>query len=395
MMRVAVVVRTFPTLSETFVLNQVTGLIDRGCDVTVLARDAGEAHPEFEQYGLRDKTVYHERLSLRHPVTAIRALKYGAHGRRVLQAYGAASKLEPFDVIHCHFGPLGLLAVRLRELGGIQGRIVTTFHGFDITAAVQEKGEGVYAELFEKGDLFLPISELWHRRLIELGCPAERIAVHRMGIDLERFRFGACDIGTPLELVSVTRLTHKKGLEYSIRAVAALCAEGRNVHYRIAGDGPLRPELEALIQELGVAGKVELLGAIDQDAAAALLASADVLLAPSVTAPNGDMEGIPVALMEAMATGLPVVTTRHSGIPELVTHNVSGYLAAEHDVDGLADGIRTICDNPAIASEWAEAARRTVQERHDIEGLNDQLLERFRHAAGDAAHERRSASGHA
>jgi len=380
-MRIAVLVREFPNVSETFVLGQVTGLIDRGCDVTVLAENAPDGtvvQPAVARYGLAGKAVYYVSLkdALRHPATALRSLRFGAQAGRVMRAYGAASRLPPFDVIHCHFGPLGLLGARLRALGGLAGRVVTTFHGFDITAHVAARGEHVYDELFRRGDLFLPISDLWRARLVELGCPPDRIEVHRMGIDLRRFRFREREAGVPLELVSIARLTPKKGIEYGIRAVAAARTP---VRYRIAGEGPLRSELEALIVELGVADRVELLGAVDQDAAAALLESAHVLLAPSITAPGGDMEGIPVALMEAMATGLPVVTTRHSGIPELVTHEETGYLAPERDVDALAAGIGRVCDNPTA---WTEAARRVVHERHDIEKLNDRLVERFARLTG-------------
>jgi colanic acid/amylovoran biosynthesis glycosyltransferase len=307
--------------------------------------------------------------SVRRPL--LRALRYGVQAPRLMRAHAATRDLDPFDVIHCHFGQAGLLGVRLRALGGIAGRVVTTFHGFDITAFLRARGEHVYDELFERGDFFLPISDLWQRRLIDLGCAPERIAVHRMGIDPERFVFRPRETSEPLEVVSVARLTPKKGLEHGVSAVAALGEAGLPVRYRIAGDGPLRAELEAL-------GGAELLGPLPQEETLRLLDSAHLLLAPSVIGPDGDMEGIPVAIMEAMAMGLPVITTRHSGIPELVEHEVSGYLAPEGNAGALADGIRTVLDDPAVALRWAEAARAKVLANHDIGRLNDQLVERFR-----------------
>jgi colanic acid/amylovoran biosynthesis glycosyltransferase len=274
---------------------------------------------------------------------------------------------------------MGARAVRLRQAGIVRGRVATVFHGFDVSAIVQRAGSGTYGQLFGSGDLFLPISVHWRQRLIALGCPAARTAVHRMGIDCSLFDFAIRDRaeGEPLRLVTVARLVEKKGVEYAIRAVARLVEKGVDVVYSVVGDGPLRGALEKLVTELGLSGRVKILGALSHADVVALLASSHIMVAPSVTASNGDMEGIPVAIMEAMASGLPVVSTQHSGIPELISDGVTGYLVPERDTDALAEKLHHVAEH---AAEWplvARAARAFVGEHHDIATLNDQLARRL------------------
>lgn len=411
-MRIAVVVGVFPTVSETFVLNQITGLIDRGHDVRILAARVGRPaaiHDDIIRYGLMDRARYSHGLPEDHPRRLIAALPLLAravvsregHGARLLSAarfgFGAAPLelladaaafrgIEPFDVVLCHFGPVGVRAARLREAGVVRGRVVTVFHGSDVSAFVRRAGSLAYSQLFRTGDLFLPVSDQWRRRLIALGCPAQRIAVHRMGVDCRRFPFAPRDRaeGEPLRLVTVARLLERKGVEYAIRAVAALVAAGVDVEYTIVGDGPLRGVLGQLIRELDLSERVKILGSIAHAGVASVLARSHVMVAPSVTAGNGDVEGIPVALMEAMATGLPVVSTIHGGIPELIDDEVTGYLVAEGDVHALSAKLHYVARHPGEWRRVGAAARKFIVQRHDIQLLNDQLSRRLEALVSDA-----------
>ena len=150
-----------------------------------------------------------------------------------------------YDIINCHFGYHGLKAVYLKQIGLLQGKIVTTFHGLDITNYLESFGENVYEQLFDTGDLFLPISELWEKRLIELGCSPKKIIVHHMGIDCDKFSFKPRNLSSDgqIRFVTVARLVEKKGVEYAIRAVAKLADTHRNIQYSIVGDGALRDKL--------------------------------------------------------------------------------------------------------------------------------------------------------
>jgi colanic acid/amylovoran biosynthesis glycosyltransferase len=272
-----------------------------------------------------------------------------------------------YDVIQCHFGPLGIRGMALREMGLLEGTLITSFHGYDLSRTLRDDGPGMYSRLFAHGDFFLPISDRWRERLIELGCAPAKVAVHRMGIDCRQFLFRARHPAADgvLRLVSVARLVEKKGIEYAIRAVAVLAATGRRILYTIVGDGPLAADLARVASELQVSHIVRFAGNRPQP---------DVIR-------DGDEEGIPVVLMEAMAMGLPVVASRHSGIPELVEHGVSGLLVPERDVQALARGIAEIADIPEHWPAFGRAGRARVVAQHNIETLNDLLVTLYQRVA--------------
>ncbi|MDQ3314219.1 MAG: glycosyltransferase, partial [Verrucomicrobiota bacterium] len=159
------------------------------------------------------------------------------------------------------------------------------------------------------------------------------------------------------------------------------------IHYEIVGDGPLRGELSALIDSLGVRDKIVLTGWRTGEDISRILDDADILVAPSVTATNGDQEGIPVTIMEAMSTGLPVVSTWHSGIPELVRDRVSGLLAPERDVAALTSHLLALIERPELRREMGAAGSAIVQANYNIDALNDRLETIFRTFAADSRDE--------
>jgi colanic acid/amylovoran biosynthesis glycosyltransferase len=222
-------------------------------------------------------------------------------------------------------------------------------------------------------DRFLPISDNWRRVLLDRGFSPEQTTVHRMGVDPTRFEpIEQPAHEGPLRVVSVCRLVEKKGIGFLIKAVALANREQPGTCVLdLYGDGPMRRELEAIAS--GEA--VRFHGAVSQQAVVDALADADVLAAPSVTSEAGDQEGIPVAIMEAMARGLPVLTTRHSGIPELVEHDVSGLLADERDVAGLAANLQKLAASPDLRRRMGEAGRQKVIEQYDQRKLNDRLAQ--------------------
>jgi colanic acid/amylovoran biosynthesis glycosyltransferase len=407
-MKIALIVEAFPVLSQTFVLNQITGLIDRGHEVDIYAEfheNSSKVHPDVEKYDLLSRTFYHPPMPQARlhrflqgvwlflinvpiaPLLLLRSLnvfkyKKDAASLRLLYAVIPFVKRRPiYDVIQCHFGLLGIKGMLLRDVGALQGKHATAFHGVDISQNLRLLGEAVYSDLFKAGDLFLPISQHWQNRLIELGCDPGKIIVHRMGIDCQRFTFlpRSLNPGEPIRLISVARLTEKKGIEFGIRAVANVLTHFPDLEYNIVGDGDLRTELAELIHTLGIAEQVKLLGWRNQTEVVELLQRSHILLAPSVTAKDGNQEGIPVALMEAMAMGLPIISTYHTGIPELVEDDVSGFLVPERDVAALADKISDLVHRPEHWAAIADAARRRVEQLHNINQLNDQLIAIYQH----------------
>lgn len=401
-LRIAFFLYEFPVVSETFVLNQITGLLDLGHDVTIWAERSGPGaveHPDFRRYGLAERTHYldmPERKLARLAGVPLRLLRserrgallramnlvrYGAEARSLRLFYWAAELAgeDAFDIIHCHFGPRGRVAAFLREIGAMRGKLVTVFHGVDVSAYLHHHPR-IYRHLFARGDLFLPISEAWKHRLIEYGCDPARIVVHRMGVDTYRFRSQAKDRdrSPPHRILTIGRMIEKKGIDDGLRAVAELRNRGIAAIYTVVGDGPERGRLEVLASQLGLDGAVSFLGWRDQNAVAAIMADSDVLLAPSVTDGHGDQEGIPVTLMEAMASGLPVVATRHSGIPELIEDGVSGLLVPERSVPRLTDALQRLLADPDLAVRLAHAARERILAEFDIYALNQRLVGHYR-----------------
>ena len=405
-MNIAFFVNRFPSVSETFILNQITGLMDHGHSVDIYAnRPGGEPklHSDVLAYGLLERTCYLldlpssparryfaalctiGRHALTHPRVCLGSLQPRRHGEskyslNLMHSVKHFLPRKSYDVIHCHFGHQGLRAQSLRGLGVLTGTLVTVFHGYDVSKYLHQGRRDVYERLFRDGELFLPISETWRRALIEMGCPPEKTCVHHMGIDPKRFPFTARGIGEDgqVRVASIARLVEKKGIEYGIRAVHRIRREGRRIQYCIVGDGPLRPHLERLVDDLGARDVVSLVGWKNQDEVRAVLDESHILLAPSVTSAQGDQEGIPVVLMEGLAMGLPVLSTVHSGIPELIQDGVSGFLVKEGDVDALADKLRYLVEHSDLWAKMGRAGRAFVEQHFDINKLNDQLVDLYR-----------------
>jgi colanic acid/amylovoran biosynthesis glycosyltransferase len=253
--------------------------------------------------------------------------------------------------------------------------VVTVFHGYDLSRYLAEERPGVYRPLFRHGDLFLPVSRHWFDLLLRLGSPASRTHILHMGVDTARFRPG---VRTPskcgqLSILTLGRLVEKKGHADALRAVRLVIDRGHDVRYTIAGDGPLREALASLSEELGIASRIRFLGDVNQEEALKLYRDADVFLLASTSARSGDAEGIPVVLMEAQAIGLPVISTWHSGIPELVRHQFTGLLAAERDVSGLANHLERLACCPDLRNRMGQAGVRVVHDEFNLARQNTKL----------------------
>lgn len=365
-MRIAYLVSSFPSVSETFILNQITGLIDFGheVDIYALRKNVQEKwHEDILKYDLLNKVEYiHEFM--------IKPLE-----RKIKQEGN-------YDIVHCHFGPLGKFAVNLKLCGLLDSKIVVSFHGYDMSSYIQDHGCHVYDEIFEYADYCLPISEYWKERLIELGCPKEKLLVHHMGVDPNKFIYKIPVFkgkDESLNLLTVSRFVEKKGIRYGVEAVSNLLKLGYRINYQVVGHGPLFNEITDLIVEENCQESIQLLGWKTQEEINALLSQCDVLLAPSVTAMNGDMEGIPVVIMEAMSRGIPVVSTIHSGIPEIVVNGVTGFLVEERDVIGLTNKLQILCDSFALREKFGKASRKKIEAEYNIHTLNKELSEIFGH----------------
>lgn len=412
-MRIAFVVGEFPVLSESFILNQIVGLIDRGHEVDIYslkgASKDNKVHPPVEEYRLLERTQSVPKVSknylrrclkglellsnnfFKHPLVCLRSLnvvKYGKRAASLRLLYSATSVLgdKPYDIIHCQFGTYALEGrhfhdaggMLLRELGALRGKLIVSFRGYDISSFVKRRGETVYNQLFATGDFFLANCEFFERKAIQLGCPQGQIAVNRSGIDCSKFafspRYPSPDGRT--RIVTVGRLVGKKGIEYGIRAVAKL-SKTYSLEYSIVGDGELRKDLEELIETLDVSHIVKLLGWRNQQEIVEILNNSQISIAPSVTY-KGSQDAPVNTLKEAMATGMPVIGTAHGGIPELVKDGVTGFLVPERDADAIAERISYLVEHPEIWTRIGRAGRTYVEEHYDIHKLNDELVKIYR-----------------
>ena len=408
-MRVAVLANVFPGLSQTFVIEQVVGLLRRGVDVTVFAgqpADVGAVHDVVHEHGLLERTRYWPRrrdprmptlsrvarqlavAPLQLPRLALSTARLGLPRLDAAELFAHATTFlgtPTYDAVLCHFGPLGIKALRLRQLGVLRGPIATVFHGHDVSRYVDAHGTGVYDDLFKHTEQVLPISHYWADKLCGLGCPRQKVRVHRMGVATQTIPYREPQqTGAPVFL-AVGRCVEKKGFEYALRGFARLLQPHPKAQLHLVGDGPLRAELEALSRSLGLESHVHFHGYLNQTQVQALREQSDIFLAPSVTAHDGDQEGIPVAVMEAMAAGLPVVSSQHTGIPELVQDGVSGYLVPERDVEQLAARMAELTGSTSLRQRIAQAARARVCSEFDIDRLNDDLVSLLRRLATSAA----------
>lgn len=397
-MRIAFIVTSFPKLSQTFILRQVTGLIDLGHDVQVYSDVASTdtiAHPSVARYELhkrliniraaRDRTPAALRALAMAPRLALRAPRALHFLSRAGSApYGGIKALTPrlevllakrkYDVVHCHFGTIGL---RYRFAGRFWGvPLMVTFYGSDFSLYPRIHGPGVYLPLFEAAGCVAVISRDMGHRLTTLGCPPELIRTVHLGVDPEEFAFRERPAGAarePVRLLTVARLVEKKGIEYAIRAVAEVARVVPGIRYEIIGDGELRPRLEALVQSLNLSGRVVFRGAQAQGEVRRAMSEADIFLLPSVTAADGNEEGTPTVLIEASACGLPIVSTLHSGIPEVVINGRTGFLVPERDVSALAERLTFLVGQPEQWGALGRAARAHIEASFDIRKLNRQL----------------------
>ncbi|GAB4385733.1 MAG: colanic acid biosynthesis glycosyltransferase WcaL [Elainellaceae cyanobacterium] len=400
-MKIAFIVGQFPVLSETFILNQITGLIDRGHEVDIYADRAGDLlklHEDVVTYKLLDRTYYLPEIPANHlwrvikgcgllcsnlmqaPRDTLRSLNVLRYGEQTLSLWLLYTLIPNFqkdyDIIHCQFGTVSFRGMAFRTVNAPNAKLITIFRGHDISYFVKEKGEKVYDALFKQGDYFLANCEFFKRRAIDLGCPPDKIRVHGSGLDYSRFPFQIRQFPEDgiVRIATTGRLVEKKGIEYSIRAVAQVLKQYPNLEYTIIGEGPLRSNFEQLIQSLGVERSIKLLGRKSQAELIALLETSHLFIAPSVTAADGNQDAPVNVLKEAMAMGLPVISTLHGGIPELVEEGVSGYLVPERDAEAIATRLVDLIEHPDRWAAMGQAGRAFVEQNYDLNRLNDALV---------------------
>jgi glycosyltransferase involved in cell wall biosynthesis len=284
------------------------------------------------------------------------------------------------QLLHIYFGHI---AVHLLPLIRAWGKpSVVSFHGADVMVDLEKpEYRSATKQMLESVRLVLVRSESLGRVLIEIGCPPEKIRIQRTGIPVEEipFQARAWPANGAWKFVQACRLIEKKGLTTSISAFAKFAARYPQATFIVAGEGPLRAELEAQAHALGLGEKVSFSGFVSQAQLRELFYRSHIFLHPSERGADGNQEGVPNSMLEAMASGLPVFATRHGGIPEAIENGQSGVLVAEGDGGALAGALLEAAENPeqltAIARNGAETVRREFEQTAQTRKLEDYYFE--------------------
>jgi len=279
------------------------------------------------------------------------------------------------DLLHIYFGHIGVHLLPLIEICPVP--VVLSFHGADVRVDMESTAHRkAMQRVLSKVALVLARSESLVEGLVELGCPKEKIRVHRTGIPLKDLPFvqRAIPADSDWKLVQACRLIPKKGLRTSLRAYAEFVKHFPEARFCIAGEGPMLGELREFCTELGV--KVDFPGFLSQEALRRLYSESHLFLHPSQIGQDGNQEGVPNAMLEAMATGMPVLATRHGGIPEAVEDGISGILVEETDSAALARRMLELARDPAAYRAMSRAANRAVVEKFE-QGSQIEALEGY------------------
>jgi colanic acid/amylovoran biosynthesis glycosyltransferase len=295
------------------------------------------------------------------------ARKPPVYYRGELQVLIKILRRRPADLMHAYFGHTGVHLLPLIQEW--EKPSVVSFHGMDIQRRPKQEGyDDQMREMLRTVPLVLARSHSLFDALAEWGCPREKLRLNRTGIPLEDFPF----VQRPLpadgswRFVQACRLIGKKGLKTALTAFAKFRGKHAKAKFIIAGEGPLREQLEDFATELGVRDAVEFRGFLAQKDLAQLYAESHVFVHPSEVTSDQNQEGVPNSMLEAMATGLPVLATHHGGIPEAVTHEKNGLLVAERDADALCAAMHRMTDDSELCYVWGQAASRLVREEFEM-----------------------------
>jgi glycosyltransferase involved in cell wall biosynthesis len=377
----AYLVSRYPAVSHTFILREVQGLRALGLRVEVASvnapdrpaahmtadeRDEAAATYGLKQHGVRGALTALGWAAATRPLALARTLLEALGlGRGLKRLYALAYAVEARMVVrwmaqrrlqhlHVHFGneaaAVGLL---VKTLSGAS--LSLTIHGPDEFDDVP--GQCLRRKV-ERADQVVCISQFARRQLMRLTAPVHwaKLQLCRLGVDPAHFAPSAqAREAGPVRLLSVGRLTPPKGQWLLVQACAALQRTGVAFELTVVGDGPDRAALTAAVAHHGLQGQVRFTGALNQTQVRAELAHADVFVLPSLA------EGIPVVLMEAMASGVPCVTSPVNGIPELIEHDRNGLLATPGDVDALMLQLRRVIEDGALRQRLAAAGRSQVE----------------------------------
>lgn len=270
-------------------------------------------------------------------------------------------------IIHAHFGFDGFRMYRVAN--STNTPLVVSFYGSDVSRLPTEFDWGRrYRKLANHAQAFVAASDLMKKQLTELGFPEEKIKVIRFGIDVDKFHYRE-SYSSRDRLMMVGRMVEKKGFKYAFQALSLLKNRNSSVALDIYGDGPLKKELVKEAVKLGIADRVHFYGYVSNETVRDQLQTHSILLAPSVTASDEDKEGLPNTILEAMASGVPVIASNHAAIPEAVMDRKTGLLVPEADPQAIALAIEQLKSKTNETEEIRQNARQLIEKQYSVKRL--------------------------
>lgn len=390
-MHIAIYAPIFVRPTETFIYNATQTLVKAGITVSVLAacRQTEDQCPFEPVRIVPEPGRWHPKRLARRVLQPLLGAPPGGiqtdlHRRALTREL---AEIGP-DILLANYGPSGVLLAPIAEK--LQIPLVVSFHGVDASSLPHDPlWRRQYREMFAVASAATGPSHYVRNKLVTLGCPDERAHVLHYGIKTDEIRFtpptGRYD-GREIRYLFVGRLTEKKD---PISLLQSFAKANRRLSplksaLTMAGDGPLRADVEAEISRLQLQESVRLLGRVTHEEVIKLYETAHIYVQHSVTAPNGDEEGLPVSITEALAAGLPVISTRHSGIPEAVIDGQTGLLVDEKDVDGMADAMVSLAGDPGRWRQFADSGRKLLEDEFSVPIVQENML-RILDAATTAA----------
>jgi colanic acid/amylovoran biosynthesis glycosyltransferase len=338
------------------------------CTPVVIAqkREQTQRYP-FEPIHIVPKPATH--FLRRFWFRQLRDMPWQISGGELRTLLGVLRKTDA-RLLHIYFGQI---AVHLLPLIRVRKKpSIVSFHGADVTVDMNKPAyREATRQMLDAVTRVLVRSESLRRAVVDLGCDPKKIELQRTGIPLEEFPFRERSFPPrsgvdEWRFVQAGRLIEKKGLPVTLRAFANFLRQFPNATLTIAGEGPVLAHLQDLARELKVDQRVRFTGFISQERLRDIYYSSHIFLHPSQTGHDGNQEGIPNAMLEAMASGLPVFATEHGGIPEAIDNGVSGVLVPEHDHKELARALLNAAQDPDFLSQIARSGAEVVRKNFDL-----------------------------
>jgi glycosyltransferase involved in cell wall biosynthesis len=346
------------------IYRQITAL-ERCIPIVIAQKRERAGHFPFERIHIVPKPPTH--FLRRFWFRQLRDAPWQISGRELRALQGILSKADA-RLLHIYFGQIAVHLLPLIRLW--KEPSIVSFHGADVTVDMNKPAyREATRQMLNAVKLVLVRSESLRRAVIDLGCDEGKIEIQRTGIPLDEFPLRERDFvaaATEWQFVQAGRLIEKKGLPVTLRAFAIFLREYPNAKLTIAGEGPLLGQLQDLSRELNIDGRVSFTGFISQQQLREIYYASHIFLHPSQTGHDGNQEGIPNSMLEAMASGLPVFATQHGGIPEAIEGGVSGVLVPERDHQKLAATLLDAVQDPGFLSRTARNGAEIVRKNFDL-----------------------------